>query len=190
MAVVVTNHHDRVAIVQKPQIAPGTIGRTGLLLGGGLLATCIFCAIIGILLFGQFQAGALPAAEFWIGLAVMIPGFLALMFFGLWELSNGLPRRIGINPTHVEVKYAMPIPPAFDIPRTNAGPAASVYYRMHRNYAEKPFGYITIKSRKPYVRCGGRLIGPMDDWDAKALADAMNAALDSGVLHNTPQKAE
>ncbi|WP_126155169.1 hypothetical protein [Paracoccus haematequi] len=36
---------------------------------------------------------------------------------------------------------------------------------------------ITLKSRIPYVRCGGRLIGPMDEPDAKALAAAMNAVL-------------
>jgi hypothetical protein len=188
MTVVARDHHDWIEIVQKPEIASGTIGSTAMLLGAGLLATCVFLAIIAILLFGQFQAGTLAAVEFWIGIAIMVPGLLAFMFFGLWELSNGLPRRIGINPTHVEVRYAMPIPRAFDIPRTDAGPTASVYYRVHRNYAEKPFGYITIKSRKPYVRCGRRLIGPMDDWDAKALAEAMNVALSAERRHGTPQR--
>ncbi len=38
--------------------------------------------------------------------------------------------------------------------------------------------------------CGGRLIGPMDGWDVKALSEAMNVALSGEHRHGTPQCEE
>lgn len=182
MGVVVAEHRDGTEIIQRPHIAAGTIGRRALLLAVGLLVVCVFLVVIGILLFVQLRADAIAAAEFWVAMLVMAAGLVVFAVMALWELSSALPRRITVSPAAVAVRFATPLPPAFAIARNGGRELkAEMQFRVHHNYAQTrrdAGGYTTIKSRKPYVRCGSRWIGPMDAEDAEALAEAMNAALD------------
>lgn len=181
MTVSVQRHGHRVEIVRKPDLVPGTIGWKARLLAMGLFAACIFLAAIIALLFDQSGAGTVPAAEIWIGMILLAPAVPGLAVVALWEIFAARPCRITISPAEIAVHYGSPLPRPFRIARRLAGLLkAEVYHRTHRNHASsRSHGSynITLKSRIPYVRCGGRLIGPMDEPDAKALAAAMNAVL-------------
>lgn len=185
MAVVVTEHGNRTEIIQCPELAPGTIGRQALLVCVCLAATCIALLGIGVMLWGQQASGSVPPAEFWIGVAIMGCGFAVLFVAALREMSNALPRRITILPGIISVRFATPLPVSFELARDKkGGPAAEVHHRTHKNYGvngNSSGGYATIRSRKSYVRLGGRLIGPLDNEDAEALAAALNAALRKGA---------
>lgn len=131
----------------------------------------------------------IPAAEIWVAAIFLPPVVVVLGAFALRETSAALPCRITISPAEIAVSYAAPLPRPFRIARSAAGLLkAEVYYRAHRNYASSRScgSYnITLKSRMPYVRCGERLIGPMDEPDAETVAVAMNAALrPSSDLHD------
>lgn len=181
MTVSVQRHGHRVEIVQKADLVPGSIGWKARLLATGLFTTCIFLAAVSALLFGKLVAGGVPAAETWVGMIVMVPAVPCLAAAAFWEISAARPCRITISPAEIAVHYGSPLPRSFRIARRPAGLLkAEVYHRTHRNHASsRSHGSynITLKSRIPYVRCGGRLIGPMDEPDAKALAAAMNAVL-------------
>jgi|GEM_PF-6439398 len=181
MAVIVQEHEACVEIVQKPEMVPGTIGWKARRLAMGLVVICIFLAVIIVLLFGQRAAGVIPAAEIWIAAIFLAPAVLVLGAFALREASAALSCRIGISPAEIAVSYATSLPRPFRIARSEAGILkAEMYHRAHRNYSSpRSHGSynITLKSRMPYVRCGGRLIGPMDEPDAEAVAAAMNAVL-------------
>lgn len=101
--------------------------------------------------------------------------------FALREISAAFPCRIKISSAKAAVDHAAPLPRPFRIARSAAGIlGAEVYPRAHRNYARlRNYGSynINLKRRIPYVRCGGRLVGPMGEWDAEAVAAAMNAVL-------------
>lgn len=181
MAVIVKEHDASVEIVQRPDMVPGTIGWKARLLATGLVAISIFIAVGIVLLFRQRAAGVIPAAEIWIAAIFLPPVVVVLGAFVLRETSAALSCRITISPAEIAVSYAAPLPRPIKIERSAADLLnAEVYYRAHRNYASSRIGgsyNITFKSRMPYVRCGERLIGPMDEPDAEAVAVAMNAAL-------------
>lgn len=181
MAVIVQEHDAGVEIVQKPDMVPGTIGWKARLLAMGLGAICVFLAVVLVLLFRQRAAGMIPAAEIWIAAIFLAPAIPVLGAFALRESSAALPCRIMISPEEIAVNYGAPLPRPFKVERSGAGILkAEVYHRAHRNYSSsRSHGSynITLESRISYVRCGRRLIGPMDKPDAKAVAAAMNAVL-------------
>ncbi len=137
------------------------------------------------MLSGQQASTSVPPAEFWIGAAIMVCGFVVLFVAALYEMSNALPRRITILPGSISVKSATPLPFSFELARDKkGGPAAEVHHRTHKNYGvneNSTGGYATIRSRKSYVRLGTRFIGPLDNGDAKALVAAINAVLRKGA---------
>lgn len=178
---IVHRHATQAVIVQTPEVVPGSRAWKSRLLAMTLFTVCIFLAVVIVLLLGQLAAGAIPAAETWVGMAVIVPAVPVLAVFALREISAARPCRITVSPVEVAVRYGAPLPRPFRITR---GPAdllkAELYHRTHRNYASsRSYGSynIALVSRIPYVRCGGRLIGPMDEPDAETVATAMNAAL-------------
>lgn len=145
----------------------------------GLGAVVVFMMAILAFLTKRLLTGE-GATEDVLVISFLAPASIVCMFFTAFELSVVLPRRLCIDAFGIHIRFSpWSLRRSKVLPR-QLGRLAQVLKKRHSNYATYASGQIShakITSDRFFIRYGTGYFGPVDEDQARSLADTINDAL-------------